>query len=824
MPAHTDLPTTTERIEVRGARTHNLRDINVTIPRNRIVAFTGVSGSGKTSLAIDTVHAEAQLRYLEGITPFVRQFITPKDRPIVDEITGLGATLAVDQRRLNRSARSSVGTLTGLDNYLSLLYSRLPGLAAGSDAGLRALTPAHFDRFAPEGHCPVCKGAGATYRPTAEVLFPHPGLPLYEGASPWFAKAYTGEFTSVRALAERDGVDLDRPWQDLPVSFRDAVLHGTGDAPVEVLITGSTKKSGAALTIRRNDPLRGAIAEVQRLFDAAGTEGARERYLPFLERTPCPDCAGSGYGPVANEVRLAGLSFPEVTTARIRVLTAWAQKLGTELTGAQHDAAQTLLPGLVNRLDLLDQLGLGHLQLERTAVTMSGGELQRTRVAAQLSTPLSGIIFVLDEPSSGLHPADKAPLLAIIERLRDAGNTVLLIEHDPELIGAADWIIDLGPAAGRDGGRVVAAGPPAAVAANPDSVTGRYLARRGPRLTRTTTRPVGAATDWLTLSGVAVHNVRVEQARIPLRALTCITGVSGSGKSSLLHAALAVGVAAALEDRPASAVREITGTSALTSVTVVNQDPIGRTPRSNPATYTKAFDVIRALFAATPAAKNRKLTAGTFSPNSAGGRCEACTGYGKRLVDMQFLPNTWVTCEVCQGRRFTEEVLRVTYQGLALDEVLNLTVEESYDFFHESRQLRQTFDAMRRAGLGYLRLGQPAVELSGGEAQRLKLANALLRSGKGSGAGLVVLDEPVTGLHPSDIQRIVDAIDALLAGGNTVVVAEHDLHLAAVADHVVDMGPGGGEDGGRIVNEGTPAQVAGGSGPTAHHLGLLLQQ
>ncbi|MFB9429889.1 excinuclease ABC subunit UvrA [Streptoalloteichus tenebrarius] len=819
-------------IEVVGARTHNLRDVTVRIPRGRIVAFTGVSGSGKTSLAIDTVHAEAQLRYLEGLSPFVRQYVTPRDRPQVDRISNLGATLAVDQRKLNRNARSTIGTMTGIDAYLGLMYSRLPRFASatgpdGPDgaggAGEPLLTSMHFDRHTPEGSCPACHGSGGTLHADPDLIITRPDLPLLDGASPWYAKLISPEQAAVPSVAEHYGVDLSVPWRELPERFREAMLYGTGDEEIAVSIRIPNRNTASEWIYNNKQGFRGAVAEVERLFAAATTDTAKQRYARFMRQVTCEECGGSGFGETARSVRLGGLTYLEVITLPVNQVSRWVDAVDRELTPAQREIADTLLPEIASRLRLLNLLGLSHVQISRNAPSLSGGELQRARVAAQLGTALTGIIFVLDEPSSGLHPADKEPLFEILAGIRDAGNTVLLVEHDPELVRRADWVIDIGPGAGRDGGRLVASAPPAEVAAHPESLTGRYLDHGRKRAVRER-RPVTPGSGrWITLVDVATHNVRLDRVAFPVDRLTCITGVSGSGKSSLLHQGLAAAVRAGLDGGRAEAVGRVEGLGHLDWVTVVDQDPIGRTPRSNPATYTKAFDAIRQLFAGTAEARARGLTSSSFSFNSEGGRCEVCKGYGRRLVEMHFLPDVWVTCDACDGRRFREEVLEVTYQGMAVDQVLDLTVDEAAERLTSPKTLATTLRAMRRVGLGYLQLGQSATELSGGEAQRLKLASAIMRGTRGDSHGLVILDEPVTGLHPANVQCMVDAFEALLAGGNTVVVAEHDLHFAGCADWILDMGPGAGVEGGRLVNQGGVREVAAGEGPTARHLRRLLE-
>ncbi|MER5556142.1 excinuclease ABC subunit UvrA [Streptomyces sp. NPDC002793] len=809
---------TRDTIDVVGARTNNLCDVSVSIPKGRLVAFTGVSGSGKTSLAIDTLHSEAQLRYLEGLSPFVRQYITQRNRPKVDRILGLSATLAVDQRRLNRNPRSTIATITGIDGHLGLLYSRLPRIGTdttpAADAG--TLTTAHFDRHTPEGSCPDCHGAGGRWHAQEDLVITRPDLPLFEGASPWYAKWRSGEHVFVPALAAKRGVDLDRPWQSLPAAFQHEVLYGTGEEAVEATIDIPNKNETARTTYTSSQPLRGALAEVERVFVNAQTADAKQRYLPYMRKQPCGICHGSGFDRVARSVRLGGLTYPELLDVDVRELRRWAGHVADSLDTRQRTVGEPLLQDLGRRIRLLDRLGLAHLQLSRSAATLSGGELQRTRLVAQLGTELSDVIFVLDEPGAGLHPADKNHLLDIALELREAGNTVLLVEHDPELIARADWIVDMGPGAGRLGGEVLVSGSPALVAANPTSATGRYLAGNGPRLRRTP-RPVRDDADWVELHGLRAHNTAAELLRLPAGRLTCLTGVSGSGKSSVLGA-LAAGAAAALKGTAADTVREVTGLDGFGWVAVVDQEPLGRTPRSNPATYSKAFDIVRKLFAATDTARARGVDASWFSFNTTGGRCETCTGYGRRLVDMHFLPDMWVVCDTCDGRRYGTEALEVTYRGLSVDQVLDLTVAEAGEVFTEPRQLAETLTALDRVGLGYLRLGQSATELSGGEAQRLKLASAIQRGAASRKAGLVILDEPVSGLHPSDIQRVVDALDMLLDSGNTVVVAEHDIPVAASADWVIDLGPGAGPNGGAVVAQGSPDTVAGADTPTSRYL------
>ncbi|GLW74434.1 UvrABC system protein A [Kitasatospora phosalacinea] len=802
-------------IDVVGARTHNLQNVSVAVPKGKIVAFTGVSGSGKTSLLMDTIHAEAQLRYLEGMSPFVRQFMTPRDRPQVDRVDGLPPTLAVDQRSPNRSPGSTVATITAADDYLGLLFASLPPLGPDWDGSIsRVLKPSQFSPRNPDGCCSVCSGSGQHAAAEPALLIARPELPLLDGASAWFADAREPDRALLAELARLHGADLNGPWADQPAGFQRAVLHGTGAAMVNVVYDTTMKKSGTTINVRNHRQWPGVIAEVERLHAAAPTPAAKERYSPYIRSQVCAECQGTGLGLIARTVTLGGSRLGEVLASPISEAVLWAERLSGELGPTQREAAQAVLPGLLARLRLMQRLGLGHIGLSRSAPTLSGGELQRARVAAQLCTALSGVAFVLDEPSAGLHPADKQQLRLLLEELRAAENTILMIEHDPELIKCADWVIDIGPRAGRNGGQLVAEGSPQVVAGVARSLTGRYLADHGHRVHRT---PRALRADRrLVLTDVSVKTVRAERVSVPQGALTCLTGVSGSGKSTLLIDGFAQAVQARLDGKRPSGVGAVSWDADLDWVSIVDQEPIGRTPRSNPATYTKAFNLIRGLYAGTDAARRRGLTASDFSFNSAGGRCEVCAGHGVRQVDMHFLPDVWVTCEACEGRRFEPQVLGVTWRSRAIDEVLDLTVDEAVDFF-DLPALQAILRDLVRVGLGYLRLGQSATVLSGGEAQRLKLAAALSRTGKRP--GLAVLDEPFTGLHPADVQVLVEALDSLVARGSTVILAEHDLHVAGAADWIVDLGPGAGDKGGRILHAGTPGDLReSGSGPTADYL------
>lgn len=806
-------------IEMSGVRTHNLRDLEVRVPRDALVAFTGVSGSGKSSLVMDTLHAEAQLRYVEGFDLYTRKFLTPRDRPQVDQITGLTATLAVDQRNSGRNPNSTLGTLTGIEAYLGLAFARLAPLAAGS-AWTGPLHPAQFDPWTRDGICHTCIGARELAHAEPPLIVTRSDLPLMGGASPWFDANLSNEAIYLPSLADHYDIDLARPWSEQPEDFRRAVLHGTDGAKITVVVTGSNSKRGTELTYKTQQALLGAVAEVERAYASADDEDAKRLYHPFLVRESCPACEGTGLGATARTVTLGDRTFRDVTECRVRQVREWIDTVVSEMNETQRSVGEVLVPELRTRLDLLIRLGLGHIELCRTAPTLSGGELQRARLSAQISTSLTGLTYVFDEPGTGLHPLDKEHLLDILRELRDAGNTVLLVEHDPDLIAGADWVLDLGPGGGRDGGRLIAAGTPTTVATHPTSVTGRYLSNPGYVFTRNH-NPPGETAEWLTLRGAAAHNVAADEVRIPVNRLTCLTGISGSGKSTLLHQIIADSVTAALAGKPLRAAQSISGADGLRWIDVVDQTPIGKSPRSNPATYTKAFDQIRRLFAGTDAARAQGLTASAFSFNSPGGRCESCQGLGQIKLDMQFLGDAYLTCQSCDGRRYTPGILAIAYRGLAIDEVLSLTVAEAVEVFTEPETLVTLLSALDAIGLGYLTLGQSGTALSGGEAQRIKLARATLRGRRGHEPGLLILDEPVTGLHPEDAQRLMATLDLLLERGNTLVIAEHDMHAAASADWIIDLDPGAGEAGGRIINTGPPAHVAEGSGPTAPHLRRL---
>ena len=813
-------PTSTSAlVRVRDARTHNLRGVDIDIPRDSIVAFTGVSGSGKSSLAFDTIFAEAQRRYLESVAPYARRLLHQAVSPRVASIDGLPPAVALQQRRAGASMRSSVGTVTTTSNLLRMLVSR----AGAYPPGLARLDSDAFSPNTATGACPVCHGVGTRYEVTEASLVPDPTMSIRDRAVAAWPGAWQGK--NQRDILAVLGHDIDAPWHTLPQADRDWILF-TDEQPVvtvdPVREVGRTQRlyQGQFMSARRY---------VMKALTMSQSAQQRRRALEFVETLPCESCGGSRLRSEALLVTVLGRTIVELGAVRVAQLAELLRPLA-DPDHVDEDPAAAICLDLVARLDSIADLGLGYLTLDRSATTLSPGELQRLRLATQLRSGLFGVVYVLDEPAAGLHPADAEPLFDLLTQLRDAGNSIFLVEHDLSLVGRADWVVDVGPGAGEAGGRVLYSGPVEGLAGAVDSVTAHWFERA--TLPIRTRRPVQ---DWIELDGIVCNNLRNVDARIPLGVLSAVTGVSGSGKSSLVATVLADTVADHLElvrelgddgedeqaSRPTHVVRAVRGLDAIDRLVQVDQRPIGRTPRSNLATYTGLFDGVRKLFAATDVAKARSYGAGQFSFNVEGGRCETCQGDGFIAVELMFLPGTYRRCEACDGARYAPSTLEVTWHDLSIADVLALTVAEAVDVFAGEAAIARSLRTLVDVGLGYLRLGQPATELSGGEAQRIKLATELQKRRRGH--ALYVFDEPTTGLHAADVDLLLVQLQKLVEAGHTVVVVEHDMSVVAQADHVIDLGPGAGDDGGRIVTTGTPEQVAGhATSRTARYLAAAL--
>jgi excinuclease ABC subunit A len=798
-------------VRVRGAREHNLVDVDVDVPRNAFVAFTGVSGSGKSSLAFGTLYAEAQRRYFESVAPYARRLISQLAAPHVDSITGLPPAVALQQRRGTPTARSTVGTLTTLSNLLRMLYSRAGTYPPGTTMRLEA------EAFSPNtaaGACPTCHGLGVVPDVTEDLLVPDPSLSIREGAIAAWPGAWQG--ANLRSIVSGLGIDIDRPWNRLRKKDRDWLLY-TDEQPA-VLIQPERDR----IDYGYNGTFWSARKHIMHVLTDSKSQRMHDRAMRFVRSQPCAACGGGGLRPVALAVTFAGRSIADLNrmslaeaadtlrpTAQLEEASAaWES---TE-SGERTEVAVRIAREVVGRIDVLLELGLGYLGLGRSTTTLSPGEMQRLRIATQLQSGLFGVVYVLDEPSAGLHPADAEPLLAVLDELKASGNTLFVVEHDLDVVRRADWVIDIGPGAGERGGRVLYSGPVAGLQQVQESQTARYLFGKAPRRDRAARDPAA----WLRLMGVTRHNLRDLDVAFPLRVLTAVTGVSGSGKSTLVTQVLAEVVrehlGTAAEEPPEDTdpagheVREVDGLDAVDRLVLVDQRPIGRTPRSNLATYTGLFDGVRRIFAATDEAQARGYTAGRFSFNVPEGRCETCQGEGFVSVELLFLPGTYAPCPTCHGARYNPETLEITYRGQTIADVLSMTVAEAVSFLADVPSAARSLTTLRDVGLDYLRLGQPATELSGGEAQRIKLATELQRVPRGH--TLYLLDEPTSGLHPADVTVLLTQLHRLVDAGNTVVVVEHDLDVMASADWVVDLGPGAGEAGGRVIATGPPAQVA----------------
>lgn len=820
-------------IQVRGARVHNLKNVNVDLPRNALVVFTGISGSGKSSLAFGTLFAESQRRYLDSVSPYARRLIDQVGEPDVDSIEGLPPAVALQQQRGTPSVRSSVGSVTTISNGLRMLYSRAGEYPAGQDM----LYADAFSPNTPEGACPTCSGIGRVFEVTEDLLVPDKTKTIRERAIAAWPPAWQGQ--NLSRILTTLGYDIDKPWNTLPKQTRDWILFTNETPEVPVYPEYNLEQVREAIKKGEKPNYKGTFTSAKNfvLHSFATTQSPRtkKRVAQFMQISECPSCHGKKLKKESLLVKFAGLDIGELsqltlTELALKLQDAANKKLSDDMLDREKAiVAKRISSDILSRVQALTRLGLGYLSLERTTPTLSPGELQRLRLGTQIRSKLFGVVYVLDEPSAGLHPADTQALLGALDELVEAGNSLFIVEHDVSVIRHADWIVDVGPKAGSHGGEIMYSGPVEGLRDISDSYTGQYLfdhdstdhQSRSQQLTSQQPRQLNY---WLKLANIERNNLQGLDIAFPLGILTTVTGVSGSGKSSLVSQALvelvynALGQKTVIEtptDEAALLEQEqqtpiggeiVNGMEHIRRLVTVDQKAIGRTPRSNLATYTGLFDHVRKLFAATKEAKARHYDAGRFSFNVKKGRCPNCEGVGFVSVELLFLPSVYSPCQVCHGQRYNDETLEITYQGKNIAEVLDLTVEAASGFFVDDAPIMRALDALLKVGLGYLRLGQPATELSGGEAQRIKLATELQRTQRGN--TLYVLDEPTTGLHPSDVALLMAQLNGLVATGNTVIMVEHDMQVASNSDWIIDMGPGAGDEGGLIVAEGTPKEVA----------------
>lgn len=827
-------------VRVRGAREHNLKNVDVDIPRDALVVFTGVSGSGKSSLAFGTLYAEAQRRYFESVAPYARRLIDQVGVPDIDSIDGLPPAVALQQTRGTPGTRSSVGSLTTLSSLLRMLYSR-----AGRYPKQQPML--YAEDFSPntvQGACPVCHGLGHVYEVTERSMVPDDTLTIRERAVAAWPSAWQGQ--NLRDILVTLGHDVDTPWRELPKKTRDWILF-TDEQPTAPVYASFTPAEVRAALRRKAEPsyqgtFIGARKYVMHTFATTQSALMKKRVARFMTGSVCAECDGKRLKRAALGVTFAGMDIAALSRLPLERM---AEALGPAAKGGpsalseeKRIAAQRIAAEVLARVGTLCALGLGYLSLDRSTPTLSPGELQRLRLATQIRSNLFGVVYVLDEPSAGLHPDDGEALFDALAELQKAGNSLFVVEHDLAMMRRADWIVDVGPGAGELGGEVLYSGPPDGLRKVKASPTARYLFDDAPPAPRTPRSPNG----WLRLEGVSRNNLNDVRAEFPLGVLTTVTGVSGSGKSSLVSQALVdlvsmhlgqdapapeedsagdEALAASFENGAVTSGRIVGGAEAIRRLVRVDQKPIGRTPRSNLATYTGLFDQVRKLFAATPAARKHGFDAGRFSFNVEKGRCPTCEGEGFVSVELLFMPSVYAPCPTCHGARYNEETLQITLRDRSIADVLRMTVDDACGFFADDAAVLRPLALLQAIGLGYLRLGQPATELSGGEAQRIKLATELQRAQRGD--TLYVMDEPTTGLHPSDVDKLMAQFDRLIEAGNTVVVVEHEMRVVAASDWVIDVGPGAGGAGGRIVACGTPMQVASAKkGKTARHLASAL--
>ncbi len=814
------------QIQVRGARVHNLKNVDVDLPRNALVVFTGISGSGKSSLAFGTLFAESQRRYLDSVSPYARRLIDQVDEPDVDSIEGLPPAVALQQQRGTPSVRSSVASVTTISNGLRMLYSR----AGDYPAGQEMLYADAFSPNTPEGACPTCSGIGRVFEVTEDLMVPDATKSIRERAIASWPGAWQGQ--NLSRILTTLGHDIDVPWYKLPKKTRDWILYTDETPTVPVYPEYNIEQTRAAIEKGEKPNYMGTFTGAKNfiLHSFANTQSAltKKRVSQFMQISECPDCHGKKLKKESLSVKFAGLDIGELSQLTLTELasklesTAKSKPTSDTVNREKAIVAQRIASDILARVEALTRLGLGYLSLERTTPTLSPGELQRLRLATQIRSQLFGVVYVLDEPSAGLHPADTQALLGALDELIAAGNSVFVVEHDVSVIRHADWVVDVGPEAGTHGGEVIYSGPTEGLRDISQSHTAQYLfANKTASSNEKSTRQPAA---WLKLKDVQRNNVEGLDVEFPLGVMTCVTGVSGSGKSSLVSQALVELVQEALgqkviveaptgeADLLEQELETVTGgeiASGMESIkrlVTIDQKAIGRTPRSNLATYTGLFDHVRKLFAQTKAAKKRGFNAGRFSFNTVKGRCPNCEGLGFVSVELLFLPSVYAPCQVCHGQRYDEQTLAVTYKDKNIAEVLDLTVEKAAEFFCDEPPVLRALEALLQVGLGYLRLGQPATELSGGEAQRIKLATELQRTQRGE--TLYILDEPTTGLHPADVAKLMTQLNGLVDAGNTVIMVVHDMQVASNSDWIIDMGPGAGDKGGMIVAQGAPKEVA----------------
>ncbi|MGP5061299.1 excinuclease ABC subunit UvrA [Psychrobacter celer] len=812
-------------VQVRGARVHNLKNVDVDLPRDALVVFTGISGSGKSSLAFGTLFAESQRRYLDSVSPYARRLIDQVDEPDVDAIEGLPPAVALQQQRGTPSVRSSVGSVTTISNGLRMLYSRAGEYPADQDM----LYADAFSPNTPEGACPMCSGIGRVFDVTEELMVPDGSKSIRERAIASWPGAWQGQ--NLSRILTTLGYDIDTPWHKLSKKSRDWILFTDETPTAPVYPEYDMAQTRAAIEKGEKPNYMGTYISAKNFilnaFTTTQSPRVKKRVSQFMQISICPECHGKKLKKESLSVKFAGLDIGELSQLTLTDLALTLEK--TAHAKVEDDTpnrekaivAQRIASDILARVEALTRLGLGYLSLERTTPTLSPGELQRLRLATQIRSQLFGVVYVLDEPSAGLHPADTQALLGALDELIAAGNSVFVVEHDVSVIRHADWVVDVGPKAGTHGGEIVYSGPVEGLRQVAASTTAQYLFTDKETAYK---KPLRKPNAWLKLADIERNNIQGLSIAFPLGVMTCVTGVSGSGKSSLVSQALVELVNEALgkevvtqaatdeadlleqEFETVTKGQIIAGMDKVSRLIDINQKAIGRTPRSNLATYTGLFDDVRKLFAATAEAKACGYDAGRFSFNTPKGRCPNCEGLGFVSVELLFLPSVYAPCQVCHGQRYDNDTLAITYRDKNIAEVLDLTVESAYTFFEGEASILRALDALLQVGLGYLRLGQPATELSGGEAQRIKLATELQRTQRGD--TLYILDEPTTGLHPADVSMLMAQLDALVEAGNTVIMVEHDMQVASNSDWIIDIGPGAGDAGGQVVAQGIPEDVA----------------